>query len=94
MTHPAPHPRFKVEIKPSALKSLSKLPAKHRMQIREAIDGLAVNPRPPGLKKMVGEITLHRIYSGVYRIVYDIFDATVSVHVVRIGHRKDVYRNL
>jgi mRNA interferase RelE/StbE len=87
-------PAYRIEIKPSALKALSKIPAKHRSQIEAAIDGLALQPRPPGVKKLVGETTLHRIYSGTYRVLYDIFDDTISVCVVRIGHRKDVYRNL
>ena len=85
---------FRIEIKASALKALSKLPTKHRNQVQQAIESLATNPRPPGVKKMVGEKTLHRIYCGVYRVVYDIFDDTISICVVRVGHRKDVYRNL
>jgi mRNA interferase RelE/StbE len=85
---------YHVEIKGSALKALATLPAKHRRQIESVIDGLALNPRPIGVKKMAGEKTLHRVHSGTYRIVYDIFDDIVSVCVVRIGHRKDVYRNL
>jgi mRNA interferase RelE/StbE len=87
-------PSYRVEIKSTALKALSKIPAKHRAQIEAAIDGLALQPRPPGVKKLAGEQTLHRIYSGVYRIIYDIFDDRICVCVVRIGHRKDVYRNL
>ena len=89
-----PQPPYRIEIKSSALKALAKLPSKHRNQVQQAIDGLATNPRPPGVKKRVGEPTLHRIYCGVYRVVYYIFDDTISVCVIRIGHRKDVYRNL
>jgi mRNA interferase RelE/StbE len=51
-------PLYRVEIKPSALKALSKIPAKHRAQIEAVIEGLAMQPRPPGVKKMVGEETL------------------------------------
>ena len=87
-------PVYHIEIKSSALKALGKIPVKQRYQIQEAIDALAFNPRPPGVKKMAGEKTLHRVHSGVYRVVYDIYDDTISVCVVRIGHRKDVYRNL
>jgi mRNA interferase RelE/StbE len=87
-------PQYRIEIKPSALKALAKIPAKHPAQIEAVIDALAFQPRPPGVKKLVGEMTLHRVYSGTYRVLYDIFDDTISICVVRIGHRKDVYRNL
>jgi len=93
MSHSENRP-YRIEIKRSALKVLAKLPAKHRLQVQQAIDGLAGNPRPPGVKKLEGERTLHRIYCGVYRVIYDIFDDTISICVVRVGHRKDVYRNL
>jgi mRNA interferase RelE/StbE len=86
--------RYTIEIKPSALHSLSKLPPKHRAQVQSVIDALAADPRPHGVKKLEGEKTLHRIHSGVYRVLYDIHDATISIVVIRIGHRKDVYRNL
>jgi mRNA interferase RelE/StbE len=90
----AERPFYHIEIKASALKALSKIPAKHRAQIEGVIEGLALHPRPPGVKKMVGEETLYRVYSGNYRVVYDIFDDRICVCIVRIGHRKDVYRNL
>ncbi len=64
--------KYDIEIKKSALKAMQKLPTKHRAQVQASIDVLAANPRPLGVKKMVGEKTLYRIYSGVYRVVYDI----------------------
>ncbi len=56
------------------------------------MDGLAVNPRPKGVKKLSGLDDLYRIRVGDYRIVYQIHDDRLIVLVVRIGHRKDVYR--
>ena len=56
------------------------------------MDALAANPRPKGVKKLSGPDDLYRIRVGDYRIVYQIHDDRLIVLVVRIGHRKDVYR--
>jgi mRNA interferase RelE/StbE len=50
------------------------------------------NPRPPGCKKLVGEENAWRIRVGNYRVLYEIKDRVLIVHVVEIGHRKDVYK--
>lgn len=84
--------RYKVEIKESALKSLSALPLRQQLRIRQKIDALAGNPYPPGHRKLKGEDCSYRIRVGDYRVVYDVLNDTVIVLVLRIGHRKDVYR--
>ena len=56
------------------------------------MDGLAKEPRPKGVKKLSGADDLYRIRVGDYRVVYQIRDDRLIVLVVRIGHRKDVYR--
>ena len=84
--------RYKVEIKESALKSLSELPVRQQLRIRQKIDALADNPYPPGHRKLKGENCSYRIRVGDYGIVYDVLKDTVIVLVLRIGHRKDVYR--
>ena len=53
---------------------------------------LAEDPRPPGAKRLAGSEGLHRIRVGDYRVVYAIEDDVLLVLVVRIGHRRDVYR--
>ena len=60
--------------------------------MREAITGLAQNPRPPGSLKMHGGDDLYRIRVGDYRIIYEIRDAILLVVVVKIGDRRDIYR--
>lgn len=55
------------------------------------IDGLAVNPRPSGCKKLRGYKNLWRIRVGDYRVVYIIDDDRTMVSVTRIAHRRDVY---
>lgn len=56
------------------------------------MDALAGDPRPKGVKKLFGLDDLYRIRVGEYRVVYQIQDNRLIVLVVRIGHRKDVYR--
>jgi len=56
------------------------------------MDGLAKEPRPKGVNRLTGAADLYRIRVGDYRVVYQIQDNRLIVLVVRIGHRKDVYR--
>ncbi|MBI1902396.1 MAG: type II toxin-antitoxin system RelE/ParE family toxin [Planctomycetia bacterium] len=83
---------YRIELKPSADRALRRLPSKVQQRLVAAIDGLAKVPRPPGALKLVGESLTWRIRVGDYRIVYDIYDDRLIVLVVRIGHRKDVYK--
>lgn len=62
------------------------------LRFREAIDALAENPPPPGCVKLQGESELYRVRVGDYRIVYQIQDAVLVVLVVKIGHRREIYR--
>jgi len=85
--------KYKILVAEQAIKDLEKLPGKIRRQILEKIDSLADNPRPPGSEKLQGA-DLYRIRSGDYRVIYKIKDDNLIVLVVRIGHRKGIYRNL
>ena len=82
---------YRIEIKKSAAKELEKIKGKDQERIIERIRGLAHDPRPPGSKKLSGE-EKYRIRQGDYRILYQIFDDIVLVVVVKIGHRRDVYK--
>ena len=84
--------RYKVEIKEFALKSLSELPLRQQLRIRQKIDALAANPYPPGYRKLKGEELSYRIRVGDYRVVYEVHEDMVLILVLRVGHRKDVYR--
>jgi mRNA interferase RelE/StbE len=83
---------YAIQIVPSALRALARLPKPRQERIRDRIDALAAVPRPPGVVKMAGPEHLYRIRVGDYRIIYEIRDEVLVVLVVRIGHRKDVYR--
>jgi len=85
--------KYKIIIAEQAIKALGKLPGKIRRQISEKIDALVNNPRPAGTEKLQGA-NLFRIRSGDYRVIYQIKDDVLIILVVRIGHRKDIYRNL
>ncbi len=84
---------YEVGFKPSALRELRKLDEATRKVIIVEIELLADNPRPDGCKKLKGEVDLYRIrVSGNYRVVYEIQDRMLIVTVVKVGHRRDVYR--
>jgi mRNA interferase RelE/StbE len=83
---------FRVIIKPSAEKQLDRLPANVRRRVLDALESLCDQPRPPGCVKLKGEDDVWRIRVGTYRIVYSIHDDKLIVLVVRVAHRKDVYR--
>jgi mRNA interferase RelE/StbE len=84
--------RYKVLIKPSAVKEIERISRKaDRQRIVDRISALANDPRPPGSRKLSG-LERYRLRQGPYRIIYAIEDDVLVVYVVKIGHRKDVYR--
>ena len=82
---------YRVFVKRSAAKELEGLPPKVRRQVAAKIGGLAVTPRPPGVEKLSGQ-EKYRIRQGDYRVLYSIDDTAETVSVVKIGHRREVYR--
>ncbi|MBE2287275.1 MAG: type II toxin-antitoxin system RelE/ParE family toxin [Prosthecobacter sp.] len=74
-----------------AEKELESLPQTEQKRIQKAVDSLASNPRPPGAIKMSGS-TSWRIRVGDYRVIYSIQDQVLIVLVLKIGHRRDIYR--
>ena len=84
--------QYELIIKPTAEKSLDKLPRPTRRRIVDAMKELRNNPRPAGVVKLAGDENLWRIRIGDYRVVYEIHDDRLIVLVLRMAHRKDVYR--
>jgi mRNA interferase RelE/StbE len=78
-------------IKPSAGKELEALPRRDRIRTARKIQELAFDPRPHGSEELSAE-EQYRVRQGNYRVVYSIDDDQRIVLIVRIGHRKDVYR--
>lgn len=83
---------YRIELASTAKKQMDKLPRDIQTRIATAIDNLAETPRPPGTKKLKGADDLWRVRVGSYRIVYQLQDEKLLVLVVKIGHRKQVYR--
>ena len=82
---------YKIYFKRSAGKDLDAIPQKDLQRIINRIDLLKENPRPPGCEKLSGQ-ERYRVRQGNYRIVYSIQDDVLTIWVVKIGHRRDVYR--
>jgi len=84
---------YRVVLKPAAAKDVDRIDRRaDRDRISMRIRALATNPRPYGSEKLSGLETTYRVRQGDYRIVYDIDDATATVLVLKVRHRKDVYR--
>jgi len=86
--------KYSIELKRSAAKALKKIPRSDRRKIRERIDSLAENLPDPVTTKMKGDNPFHKVRVGDYRIVYEIQESLLVILVLKIGHRKDVYRRM
>jgi mRNA interferase RelE/StbE len=82
---------YEILFKESVYKELKSVPKTDLKKILSKIERLADNPRPAGSQKLTG-FELYRVRQGQYRIVYSIQDNELLIHVVKVGHRKDVYR--
>lgn len=82
----------RVVIPNSVRKTLEALEEPLRTRIVRRLDALASNPRPRGAVKLTGQRTIFRLRAGDWRIVYEVRDAELVVLLVRIGHRREVYR--
>jgi len=85
---------YQIKVAEEAAKFIRKQDKRIQRQIINSIRALAQNPRPQGCKKLQGYKELYRIRSGNYRIVYTIREKMLLVFVVRVAHRKDIYRHL
>lgn len=82
---------YSISIRQSAVKSLEKIPGPDRLRIIKAIDLLKEHPGAGSILK--AEFSgLRRIRVGMYRVVYEIQDNLLTILVVRINHRRDIYR--
>lgn len=82
---------YKLLFKESVYKDLKVLSRSDLKRILSKIEELAQNPRPAGSQELSG-LELFRVRQGKYRIVYSIQDRELVVHVIKVGHRRDVYR--
>ena len=83
--------KFEVVFKRSVARDLRQIPKKDVTRILKRIEALKMEPRPPGVEKLSGQ-EKYRIRQGVYRILYEIENDKLIIVVVKIGHRRHVYR--
>jgi mRNA interferase RelE/StbE len=82
---------YKIYFKKSVEKDFRAIPKKYLQSILLRIESLGRDPRPPGHEKLTGQ-ERYRIRHGQYRIIYSVQDKELTIWVVKVGHRKDVYR--
>ncbi len=83
--------KYKIQVKKSAAKELRKIPQKELVKILGKIENLSTNPHPTGSIKLTNQ-EKYRIRIGNYRVLYSIEDNILTVFIVKVGHRKNIYR--
>ncbi len=82
---------YRIEWKASVLKELKRIDKTIVPRIVDTVQSLASNPRPSGVRKIKGSSRLFRVRVANYRVVYEVIDEKLLIHIVRVRHRKDVY---
>jgi mRNA interferase RelE/StbE len=83
---------YNIELSRGAYKSLKSIPQSDVRKIRDKIEKLKNDPLPHGSEKLEGSNDLYRIRSGDYRVIYQVVRKRLFVLVVKIGHRREIYR--
>ena len=83
---------YTVQLAPAARRQLRKLDRSIQERVVRRLEKLEKDPRPPGVEKMEGDESTYRIRLGEYRIMYEIRDKVLVVLVLKVGHRREVYR--
>ena len=83
--------KYKIQVKKSAEKELGKIPRKELLKILDKIRDLSDDPHPPGNIKLTNQ-EKYRVRVGNYRVLYTIEDNILTIVIVKIGHRKHIYR--
>jgi mRNA interferase RelE/StbE len=83
---------YRLVWKNSAKKEMRKLEKKERLAILNAVEALIRNPYKQGVKKLVGSDHSYRLRAGNYRVVYELLNSTLTIEIIRVKHRKDIYR--
>ena len=82
---------YKICFRESVEKDFNAIPKKDLEKILRRIEALSENPRPPGCEKLTGR-ERYRVRQGRYRILYSVQDEVLTIWIVKVGHRKDVYK--
>ena len=84
--------RYRIEFSPAAERQFKKIPREVQIRLKHRIDSLTENPFPRGVKKLSAEENLYRLRMGDYRIVYQVQGKALLILILKLGHRKNVYR--
>jgi mRNA interferase RelE/StbE len=85
---------YTVEFRPSVWKNVKNIPKKDLVKIKSKIEEIRSDLPDPATTRMSGNSDFHKVRCGNYRIVYEIHEDSLVILVVKVGHRKDVYRNI
>jgi mRNA interferase RelE/StbE len=85
---------YKISWKRSATKELKSIPRAEIARILDKIEALHKNPYPYDVRKISGSEHTYRIRVGDYRIVYSVLEKVLVIEIVRIGHRREVYKEM
>ena len=83
---------YSVQLAPVAKRQLRKLDRSIQERVVRRLEKLEKDPRPPGVEKLEGDESTYRIRMGEYRIVYEIQEKVLVVLVLKVGHRREIYR--
>jgi mRNA interferase RelE/StbE len=83
---------YRIEVSATAEKQLRRLGRDDRIRVLRAVQALADEPRPPGCRKLQGYDDVYRIRIGTFRVLYSIDGRRIIITVLKVGHRRDVYR--
>jgi len=86
--------KYTIKFRPAVEKNLRTLPQKDLIRIKRKIDALAENLPDRAITKMKGNNNFHKVRVGDYRIIYEIHNDALVILVVKIGHRKDIFKNI
>lgn len=84
--------RYRIRVSRTAERQIRKLPLDARARVARAVQGLAVDPFPTGCRKLTGYNDVYRVRAGPYRVLYSVNTGTLIVIVLKVGHRRHVYR--
>ena len=84
---------YRITLAPAAARELRKFDPQVRRRIQAALKLLSADPRPPAATRLVGGAGEWRVRTGDYRIVYEVVDDELVVLVLRVGHRREIYRS-
>ena len=84
--------KYRIEFSPTAESQFKKLPKEVQIRLKYRIDSLTENPFPRGVKKLSAEENFYRLRIGDYRIIYQVKGKALLVLILKLGHRKNVYR--